>query len=256
MTTIDEVADVADRAVRAAGEYLRAEYDDGNDDGDYGAHDVTAAVDHGAEERILDVLGEAFPDHAVTTEESGHHDGSGYRWVVDPLDGTNNFTAGLPTFTSTVAALEDGDPAVAAVYVPVLEDIYLARRDGGVTYNGDPVRADSRADTDTATVGFVIGHDVKLDPERAVVADGIRSTLEVTVKRVIPTWCPSLYWALLSRGRIDGMVAYHPDAIEQHAGELLATESGARTDGTDGVYVAAANDRVFEFLWDTTEPVR
>jgi myo-inositol-1(or 4)-monophosphatase len=256
MTTVDELAAVAEEAARAPGSYLRAAFDRSETDGEYADTDVTATADAEAERRVLPVIRGAFPDHAVSAAESGDRGGSApYRWVVDPLDGTDDFTAGLPTFATAVTVLESGTPAAAAVHLPVLEDTYVARRDGGVTYCGEPTVATTDLPTEKATVGFVIGHDVKADPERLVTSGHLKNTLEVRTKRVIESWSPAVHWALLTRGLVQGMVAYHPDEEEQFAGELLARESGAGIRDGGDVFVAAAGDRILAELADITEPV-
>jgi len=255
MTTMDELAAVATEATREGGTYLRDEFERTNTTGSYTGPDVIAEVDHGAEERIVTVVREAFPDHALYTEESGERNASGYRWVVDPLDGTNNFTAGLPTFATVVTALDDRGPAVAAVYLPIVDDMYVARRGQGVTYNGEATSAGTDLAGEQATLGFVVGHEVKSDPEKLVLAGHLQNTLDVRTKRVIESWSPAVHWALLTRGLVQGMVAFHPDEEEQYAGELLAEESRASIREGDNVYVAAANDRILAELADITDPV-
>lgn len=258
MATRDELSAVAVEAVEAASDYLREEFRGANTAGEYTARDVTAEVGEGAERRVVDPIETAFPDHAVDTAESGERaagDASGYRWVVDPLDGTNNFTAGLSTFSTAVTLLRDGDPLVSAVHLPVLEDTYLAVRDEGITYNGDPTQANTDLNGQAATVAFVVGDDTREDPEGLAIAGHLRSTLEVRTKRVVESWAPTVHWALLTRGLIQGVVAYNPDPEEQFAGELLAAEAGVGTKQSDTVFVGAANDIVLAELADITEPV-
>jgi len=91
------LAAVAERAVRAGGTYLAGAFREGPIDADYGPDDVKAAADRAAEDRVLAVIREAYPDHAVHAEESGITGDHRYEWVVDPLDGTNNFAAGKPS---------------------------------------------------------------------------------------------------------------------------------------------------------------
>jgi myo-inositol-1(or 4)-monophosphatase len=62
-------------------------------------------------------------------------------WVVDPIDGTRAFIAGRPDWTISVALVEDGLPAVAALYAPVTEEMFLAVRGQGATLNGVRIRA-------------------------------------------------------------------------------------------------------------------
>lgn len=259
MTDRDALEATAVEAVRAGGDYLRDAFRGTGGDADYGPHDVTATADREAERRVLSVVREAFPDHRVTAEESGEHAGdpdSAFRWMIDPLDGTNDFVAGLPTFGVCATVLEDGEPVVAAVEVPAVEDRYVARRGAGVRYNGDPVRAEGCGlDTEAATVGWVIGHQVKREPELMATAATLQDALSVTVKRVIESWSPTVHWGVFSRGLIEGMVTYHADDEEQFAGELLASEAGAHVHRSGPLYVATVDEGVHEELVDLTEPI-
>ena len=140
MSDHDQIQAVARAAVLAGGAELRARYRDGDTDAEYGAHDVKAAADVAAESRMLPVVREAFPNHAVFAEEAGEFPGDEpYRWIIDPLDGTNDFAAGLPTFASSAAVLRDGEPLVAAVHQPATDETYVARSGEGVRYDGDRV---------------------------------------------------------------------------------------------------------------------
>jgi myo-inositol-1(or 4)-monophosphatase len=251
---LEPFAAVAREAATGAGAYLRERFQQGALEADYRAGDVKTAADRGAEQRVLEVLRDAYPGHAVRAEESGHHegDGSDYCWVVDALDGTNNFAAGVPTFGVAVTLLDGDGPLVTAVTVPVLEDTYLARRGGGVTYNGRPVTA---GDGDTvqpshATVASVIGAPVLADD---ALYDRHREQVRAVrgvCKRVVETWAPVVYWGLLARGRVDGYVTFHPDDREQAAGELLAGEAGCRRRCDGPLTVFARDEPTVAALWE------
>ncbi len=253
-------AAVARAAATDAGAYLSERFADGALDAEYGAGDVKTAADCGAEKRILAVLQEAYPGHAVRAEESGRHEGNGecgdeYCWVVDALDGTNNFAAGVPTFGVAVTLLNEDEPVVTAVTIPVLEDTYLARRDGGVTCNGRPVTVE---DGDAvppahATIASVIGAPVLADD---ALADRHREQVRAVrgvCKRVVETWAPVVYWGLLARGHVDGYVTFHPDEREQVAGELLAGEAGCHRRREGPLAVFARDERTLAALWDALQ---
>jgi len=223
------LAAVAERAVRAGGDYLADAFREGAVDADYGSDDVKAAADRAAEDRVLDVVREAYPAHAIDAEESGSAGDHRYEWVVDPLDGTNNFASGIPSFATAVCVLRDGVPEVAAIYEPLPDDLYLARRDAGATVNGEPIAADSDVSLPAGTVSFVVGLPALRDAERRAVADRIESSVETECKRVLDTWSPCVDWGLVARGGIEGLVAYYPDVYEQCAGELLAAEAGVES---------------------------
>ncbi|QIB73682.1 inositol monophosphatase [Halogeometricum borinquense] len=240
---LDSLAAVATRAVRAGGDFLEDAFRDGSVPGDYGTDDVKTAADRAAEERVLDVIRESFPDHALHGEESGRNGDHHYEWVVDPLDGTNNFAAGLPAFATAACVLRDGDPVVSAIYEPLPDSTYVARRGAGATVDGEPVSAESDVSLEHGTVSFVVGLPAIRDEELAAAADRIESAVEDRCKRVVSTWSPCVDWGLLARGGLEGIVCFYPDVYEQHAGELLAAESGVYSHGTgtDGLYVGATD---------------
>lgn len=213
MTDGDEMEAVARAAVSAGGAELRARYRNGDTGGEYGTDDVKAAADGAAEARMLPVVRQAFPDHAVLAEEAGEFPGSDpYRWIVDPLDGTNDFAAGLPTFASS-AADSDAEPAAA-------------------------------------TVTTIVGRGVPRDPDLARRAEAIRESLRGTVKRAIPSWAPTVHSALFARGRIRGLVQFRPDEEEQTVTELFASEAGTATRRDGSLYVAAGDEATLSTLWD------
>ena len=249
---LDRIEAVAIDAVEAAGTYLHEEFHAANTAGEYGPHDVKAEADRGAERRALAPITDAFPDHRIYGEESGELGGDGpYRWIVDPLDGTNEFTAGVPTFASAVTVLSDGKPVVAAIHHPVTDHLYVARRGRGVTFDGEPVTAETAVPFDAGTCFFVIGHRVKRRPERAERAAAIRDAIADEPKRVIDSWCPCVHWPLLARGLLQGVVAFFPDEEEQRAGELLVDESGASSRRVGDAYVAAPTETAVDRLADT-----
>ena len=247
------LADTATRAVLAGGRLLADRFRQGDEDGTYGDHDVKAPADEASEARVLDVVRTAYPDHHVYAEESGDLGGeSEYAWIVDPLDGTNNFVAGLPSFATAAVVSDDDGPLAGAVYAPLPDDLYVAVRGGGVQHDGEFVTADANRAPPTATVAFVVGHDVKRD-DRVDTASAVHGALEDRVKRVIPSWSPTVHWGLLARGSIDAMVTYHPDDEEQVVGELFARQSDAVCDRRGPWYVAATTPAVADTAWDAVE---
>jgi myo-inositol-1(or 4)-monophosphatase len=73
-------------------------------------------------------------------------------WVVDPLDGTREFVAGIPEFCVSVAMVENGCPVAGGICNPATSEVFLGSLDSGVTYNGMPVRASQRTSLDGASV--------------------------------------------------------------------------------------------------------
>ena len=102
-------------------------------------------VDRDAERILREAIGAAFPDDAVLGEEFGEREGtSGYRWVLDPIDGTKSFVHGVPLYGTLVAVERDGRSVAGVIHMPGLDETVHASEGGGAwhTVGGDePVRA-------------------------------------------------------------------------------------------------------------------
>jgi myo-inositol-1(or 4)-monophosphatase len=120
-----------------------------------GLRNYVTDVDLKAEQAILDVLGRRCPEHDVLTEESPPEARSSrYCWVIDPIDGTLNFSRGHPCFSVSVALTLDGQPIVGVVYDPLREQVFAAKAGQGATQNGEPLHASATTDMIEAVTGM------------------------------------------------------------------------------------------------------
>lgn len=154
--------DVAVEAAQAAGNVIRASQARPVAVQSKGLRNYVTDVDLEAERAILDVLGRHCPDHDVLTEESppGAR-ASRYRWVIDPIDGTLNFSRGYPCFSTSVALVLDDEPIVGVVYDPLREQLFSAVAGQGATLS-EPSLPGGRAlrvSGTTAMIEAVIGMD-------------------------------------------------------------------------------------------------
>ena len=116
-------------------------------------HVVTAAV-RDAQRAVIEVIRGAYPDDAVVGEEEDALKSvpdEGPTWVVDPIDGTNNYVRGTRVWTTSVAAALGGEPVAAANVAPALGDTYAAG-EAGPTRNGEPVAVTDESDPEACTV--------------------------------------------------------------------------------------------------------
>ena len=108
---------------------------------------VVTEADLASEKAILEILDSGAGRFNIITEESGYQDrGSVYTWVVDPLDGTSNFAAGLPWFGVIIALFKEDIPILGGMYLPVDDALYMAETGAGATRNGEPVRPTNSRD--------------------------------------------------------------------------------------------------------------
>lgn len=125
--------------------------------------DLVTQADRDAQRRVVEVVREERTEDAIVGEEEDELKEippSGPVWVIDPIDGTNNFVRDVPLWATSVAAVEDGEAVAAANVLPALDDTYVSGSDG-VTLNGDPVRVSERDDPEAAVVAPLLwwGHD-------------------------------------------------------------------------------------------------
>jgi histidinol-phosphatase len=106
---------------------------------------VTQA-DREAEQVIIDVLERALPGYGFLGEELGARGTPERRWIVDPIDGTQNFVRHIPIWATLIALEEAGEVTVGVIHNPVTGDLYTARRGGGAHLNGAPLRVSPRDD--------------------------------------------------------------------------------------------------------------
>jgi len=97
---------------------------------------IVTEVDFLCDKIITDIIRQAFPLHNILTEESGlTNNHSRYTWVIDPLDGTSNFAAGIPWFGVLIALFENNVPILAGAYLPIPDQLFIAEAGKGAFLN-------------------------------------------------------------------------------------------------------------------------
>lgn len=101
-------------------------------------HDVVTEVDRECEKLLIERISQTYPHHSILAEESGMHQkqDSEWEWVIDPLDGTNNYSQGLPIFCVSIGVRYRGVTQVGVVYAPRLDELFTATRGEGAQMNG------------------------------------------------------------------------------------------------------------------------
>jgi len=152
-------------------------------------------------ERVLrEKINEAFPSHGIIGEEFGTENGDAeFVWVLDPIDGTKSFVAGVPLFGTLVALLKEGQPILGAIDQPVLDQRVIG--DGTVTrFNGKPVQIRKPSSLEQATL-------LTTDPlEPAQLHNAAGWAALTSTVRLYRTWGDCYGYLLLAAGKADIMV--------------------------------------------------
>ena len=128
-------------------------------------HDVVTKVDKLSESMLIERIGKYFPEYSVLGEESGEHDAhSDYLWVVDPLDGTNNYSQGLPVYSVSIGLQYRGETLLGVVYAPYLDELYTAIRGKGAFLNGVRIHVSDKTELDRSMLGTGFPYDKGIHP--------------------------------------------------------------------------------------------
>jgi len=118
--------------------------------------DFVTFVDKGAEKKIIDVIRKEYPDHKFYAEESDKDESGGYRWIIDPLDGTTNYIHGYPVYSVSIALEYNKDIILGVIYDPSRDELFTAEKGRGAALNDKPIRVSTVTDPALSllTTGF------------------------------------------------------------------------------------------------------
>lgn len=228
-TELDVRFDLAAAVVREASEHGMRYFRDGVElkISSKGVQDVVSNADREMEEIIKTRLSESFPGDSFFGEESGRKDAAGSAsgtWVVDPIDGTDCFIAGIPVWCVSVAYVKDGNVEIGVIYDPNADELFAARRGGGATLNGKPLRPRTASSLGDGVVS--IGYSTRRPPEQTITVLGRLLTNQGMFQR---NGSGALALAYVAAGRYIGFYEVHINAWDCLAGIVLVHESGGWT---------------------------
>ncbi len=131
--------------------------------------DLVTDADVAVSNFLVSSIHERYPDHHIHTEESKEdiNPGAEYEWVIDPIDGTRNFAAGISMWCVMMAVMKRGEIYLAAIYDPLADELFFAESGKGTTMNDTPVRVNSVESLDygfgCCTRGDNTTHEIEFD---------------------------------------------------------------------------------------------
>jgi myo-inositol-1(or 4)-monophosphatase len=186
--------------------------------------DFTTEVDTQSETLIKALIGRYFPSHGFLGEEQGVSGQSNFQWIIDPIDGTFNYTFGLPYFAVSIALVHDGVPLVGVVYDPYHEELFFSQRGGGAWVNTRAARTSDRKKLEDAIVGMDFSYDAD---ERMESLDQIRALIpHIRSFRVLGSAALGLVY--VSCGRLDVFFHQELKPWDWAAAALIVKEAGGR----------------------------
>jgi myo-inositol-1(or 4)-monophosphatase len=216
-------------------------------------NDFVSEVDRAAEQAIIEVLKDAYPQHSILAEESGLSETSSeYQWIIDPLDGTTNFLHGFPQYCVSIALSVKGVVSHGVIFDPTRNDLFTASKGGGAFLNDRRIRVSKTLQLKDSLIGTGFPYKEFSQFDRY-----IAMFREVTQKSsgVRRPGAAALDLAYLACGRYDGFWEMGLSPWDVAAGGLMIKEAGGLiTDfsGEEGFMtsgdVIAATPKVFPAL--------
>jgi len=196
-------------------------------------HNPVTRADEESEKAIIDTIRKKFPNHSFLAEESGGHsiDKSGYLWIIDPLDGTVNFSHSFPIFGPSVALMIDGAIEMGGVYNPCYKEMFYATKGKGAFFNKKPIRVSKIETLDDAV--FVTGFPY----DRHKRAHHYCVILEEFLHRaqgVRRVGAASLDLCSIACGRLDGFWEEKLNPWDTAGGWIILEEAGGKVTDFSG----------------------
>lgn len=238
-----EAITVAIEAAYKAGEVILRHFGQPQEIHLKGPSDLTTQVDREAEEIIADTIQRAFPDHGFLGEE-------GYAacseadnlWVIDPLDGTRNYSLGIPWFCVSIALAVKGRAVLGVIYDPVRRETFYAEAGKGAYLNGKEIHCAKKNNMERAIVaiGLLPAHH-KENPGWAV---PMLIRLYPAIEAIRMMGAAALNLAYVACGRVD--ISFHDrvNAWDILAGALLIEEAGGVATDFAGQPVTTASQSI------------
>lgn len=249
------MVNIAVRAARRAGELMIRQLNqlEALEVTEKSRNEYVTEVDHRAEDAIIEVIQDHYPEHSILAEERGQQGSHEYQWIIDPLDGTTNFVHGFPVFSISIAVAHNGQLEHGVVYDPLRQEIFSASRGQGAQLDGRKIRVSRRVNMQQSLIatGFPYRKNMEhLDDYLAMLKSVI--TASSGIRR---PGSAALDLCYVAAGRVDGFWEVGLNIWDIAAGALLIKEAGGRISdfhGSDGYLqsgdVVAGSPKIYSAL--------
>lgn len=236
------------RLVKKVGSYIQAQVASVSSENvlEKGLHDLVTYVDKEAERRLVEGLTELVPGAGINAEEEHSAESqNGYKWIIDPLDGTTNFIHHVPVFSVSVALEKSSELVSGVVYELNRDECFYAWKSGGAFLNGKPITVSQTEEMDRALLatGFPYSDFSQVEPYISLLQELMKNSRGI--RRLGSAAVDLAYTAC---GRFDLFYEYALHPWDVAAGIVLVREAGGRvtdfsgkTNQTSGKQIIASN---------------
>jgi myo-inositol-1(or 4)-monophosphatase len=201
------------------GKFKSIQQKDGQD------RNLVTEIDKKSEELIIKIISSHYPSHDILAEESGNDKGkpSEYRWIIDPLDGTTNFTHGLPIFCVSIGVEYKGEMIAGVIYDPNTDELFTSEKGSGAFLNGKRIHVSLVDYIGRSILVTGFPYNIIENPDHAV-EHFVNFLMKAQAVRRLGS--AALDLAYLASGRFDGFWEVALQPWDMAAGVLILHEAG------------------------------
>lgn len=223
------------------------------------SYNRVSVADLEAEHAIVEVIRREFPDHAILAEEAHFADANAeHLWVIDPIDGTNNFLHGIPQFGISVAYYRASQPVCGVILSPVRGESFIAARGHGSFHNGQPIHMSEHRRLDEVLIGLGFYYDRGAMMEATLAA--MRELFGQNIHCIRRMGAATLDLCMVACGQLGAYFEYELSPWDFAAGRLIVEEAGGRVTTCDGkplplqkTHILATNGLLHETMLDIVQ---
>lgn len=225
--TLERAYEVATALALRAGAILRDRLEHEREVVHKGLVDLVTDVDQASEALIFDGLRSAFPGYRMTGEEGSVGANvtmaeQPFGWVFDPLDGTTNYAHRYPHFAVSICLEHNGEPVVGAIYDPMRDELFAARKGHGATLNGARIEVSATATLRHALLASGFSYDLADRAGQMVLWEHFNNA----ARGVRRDGAAALDLCWVANGRLDGYWERPVQAWDMGAGVVIVREAG------------------------------
>ena len=196
-----------------------------------GKRNIVTEADLLSEKKILEIINSEFPSHGILSEEAGaSREGAEYTWIIDPLDGTNNFYFGIPLFCVNIALALKGEVVLGITYDPLRNETFYSVKGKGAHLNGKRIKVADVRKLDEASAGVDLGYNVERSKDLLDIATALWPKLHC----LRLTGSSALGLAYVACGRFSLYFHKYLYPWDLASGLLLVREAGGEVTRYDG----------------------
>jgi len=249
---LSHLLDTAICAAEAAGKHARANKSRRTEANETFEHDIKLVLDVECQQIAEKVISGEFPEHGILGEEAVRpNSASAYEWIIDPIDGTMNYSHGFPYWCCSVAVRHHEKILAGCVYAPEFDNYYTAHIEEEAKCNGEPIRVSDTRRLDEAMIFTGLSKHLETDPDPHF---EMFRTLALNTQKLRITGSAALDLCHVAAGSSDGFFEAGIYLWDYAAAGLIAEQAGAalslfpNKDELHGTTVLCANEHLIEDL--------